>query len=158
MFHFWCICKFETNGPFPPTCLFYFSVQIKLFVKGLFSIVETGKITVPLGTSQGSVTNELYIKDFTASLLKSAFPHLQDVQIKLFVKGLFSLNQDIPAFKEHLRDFLVQIKEVAGDDTSDLFLEEREAQLRLATEEKRKIQLSVPGIINPHDMPEEMQD
>ena len=24
--------------------------------------------------------------------------------------GLFSLNQDIPAFKEHLRDFLVQIK------------------------------------------------
>ncbi|XP_071785336.1 exportin-1-like isoform X1 [Asterias amurensis] len=124
----------------------------------MFSIVETSKITVPLGTSQGSVTNELYIKDFTASLLKSAFPHLQDVQIKLFVKGLFSLNQDIPAFKEHLRDFLVQIKEVAGDDTSDLFLEEREAQLRLATEEKRKIQLSVPGIINPHDMPEEMQD
>lgn len=31
-------------------------------------------------------------------------------QVKLFVTGLFSLNQDIPAFKEHLRDFLVQIK------------------------------------------------
>lgn len=28
----------------------------------------------------------------------------------MFVTGLFSLNQDIPAFKEHLRDFLVQIK------------------------------------------------
>ena len=50
------------------------------------------------------------------------------------------------------------MQEVAGDDTSDLFLEEREAQLRLAMEEKRKIQMSVPGIINPHDMPEEMQD
>ena len=34
----------------------------------------------------------------------------------------------------------------------------READLRHAEEEKRKIQLSVPGIINPHDMPEEMQD
>lgn len=30
--------------------------------------------------------------------------------MKVFVTGLFSLNQDIPAFKEHLRDFLVQIK------------------------------------------------
>jgi len=31
-------------------------------------------------------------------------------QIKLTVQGLFDLNQDIPAFKEHLRDFMVQIK------------------------------------------------
>ncbi|XP_072170953.1 exportin-1-like [Diadema setosum] len=124
----------------------------------MFSIVENNKITKPLNASQGERTNELYIKDFTAGLLKAAFPHLQAPQIKLFVTGLFSLNQDIPAFKEHLRDFLVQIKEVAGDDTSDLFLEEREADLKHAEEEKRKIQLSVPGIINPHDMPEEMQD
>lgn len=33
----------------------------------------------------------------------------------MFVTGLFSLNQDIPAFKEHLRDFLVQIK-VSSED------------------------------------------
>ena len=26
------------------------------------------------------------------------------------VQGLFDLDQDIPAFKEHLRDFMVQIK------------------------------------------------
>lgn len=31
-------------------------------------------------------------------------------QIKLTVQGLFDLNQNIPAFKEHLRDFMVQIK------------------------------------------------
>lgn len=35
---------------------------------------------------------------------------LFSAQVKVFVTGLFSLNQDIPAFKEHLRDFLVQIK------------------------------------------------
>uniref|UniRef100_A0A3B5A0A9 Exportin-1 n=1 Tax=Stegastes partitus TaxID=144197 RepID=A0A3B5A0A9_9TELE len=79
-------------------------------------------------------------------------------QVKVFVTGLFSLNQDIPAFKEHLRDFLVQIKEFAGEDTSDLFLEEREASLRQAQEEKHKIQMSVPGILNPHEIPEEMCD
>ena len=31
-------------------------------------------------------------------------------QVKMFVEGLFHLNNNIPAFKEHLRDFLVQIK------------------------------------------------
>ncbi|XP_071834526.1 exportin-1-like isoform X2 [Apostichopus japonicus] len=124
----------------------------------MFSIVEGGKITDPLSQSQGTKTNGLYIKEFTGSLLKAAFPHLLDAQIKVFVTGLFSLNQDIPATKEHLRDFLVQIKEVAGDDTSGLFLEEREAALKQAEEEKHKVQLSVPGIVNPHDIPEEMVD
>ncbi|XP_072023623.1 exportin-1-like [Amphiura filiformis] len=124
----------------------------------MFSLVENKKLTVKLGTNQVNKDNEQYVKDFTASLLKTAFPHLQSAQIRVFVQGLFSLNQDIPAFKEHLRDFIVQIKEFAGDDTSNLFLEERETALKLAQDEKRKVQLSVPGMINPHEMPEEMQD
>ncbi|XP_070576866.1 exportin-1-like [Ptychodera flava] len=124
----------------------------------MFSLVEQNKVSVPLSQTQGSMSNDHFIKEFTANLLKAAFPHLQDAQVKLFVTGLFSLNHDIPQFKEHLRDFLVQIKEFAGDDISDLFLEERENSLRQAMEEKRKIQMAVPGIINPHDMPEEMQD
>lgn len=37
-------------------------------------------------------------------------PGVFSAQVKVFVTGLFSLNQDIAAFKEHLRDFLVQIK------------------------------------------------
>ena len=50
------------------------------------------------------------------------------------------------------------LQEVAGDDPAELFLEEREAQLRQAAEEKRRQQLAVPGIINPHDRPDEMQE
>lgn len=49
-------------------------------------------------------------------------------------------------------------QEFAGEDDSDLFLEEREAALKAAEEEKRKIQMSVPGILNPHEVTEEMQD
>ena len=45
---------------------------------------------------------------------------LCSAQVKVFVTGLFSLNQDIPAFKEHLRDFLVQIK--VSDDVWWLLL------------------------------------
>ena len=33
-------------------------------------------------------------------------------QIKVTIVGLFQLYEDIPAFKNHLRDFLVEIKVV----------------------------------------------
>ncbi|GAA6084735.1 exportin-1 [Tachysurus ichikawai] len=123
----------------------------------MFNLIEEGKISITLNTAT-PVSNQVYVQEYVANLLKTAFPHLQDAQVKVFVTGLFSLNQDIPAFKEHLRDFLVQIKEFAGEDTSDLFLEERETSLRQAQEEKHKLQMSVPGILNPHELPEEMCD
>lgn len=125
----------------------------------LFSIVEGGRIKLPLNPAlQGDGTpNVIFVQQFVADLLKRAFTHLTDAQIKITVGGFFSLDQDIAAFKEHLRDFLVQIREFAGQDDSDLFLEDREAALRQAEEEKRRTQRSVPGIINPHDI-EDMQD
>ncbi len=52
----------------------------------------------------------------------------------------------------------VVLQEFAGEDTTDLFLEERETALRQAQEEKHKLQMSVPGILNPHEIPEEMCD
>lgn len=121
----------------------------------MFSLVEQNEIKVALGPTPDNVA---YIQEFVASLLRAAFPHLTDNQIKVTVQGLFNLDQDIPAFKEHLRDFLVQIREYTGDDDSDLYLEEREHELQLMQEEKRRIQMAVPGILNPHEIPEDMQD
>ncbi|XP_023337430.1 exportin-1 [Eurytemora carolleeae] len=121
----------------------------------MFTLVENGKISVALGQPTNNI---LFIQTYVANLLKTAFPHLSDNQIKITVTGLFNLDQDIPQFKDHLRDFLVQIREFTGEDDSDLYLEEREASLKTAQEEKRKVQLSVPGILNPHEIPEEMQD
>lgn len=127
----------------------------------MFALVETAKVTVslnPSSPSAGSANNVAYVQEFVANLLRTAFPHLTDNQIKITVTGLFNLDQDIPAFKEHLRDFLVQIREFTGEDDSDLFLEEREGALKKAQDEKRKIQITVPGMLNPHEMPEEMQE
>jgi len=127
----------------------------------VFALVESGKVTVSLSPSSpnaGPANNVTYVQEFVANLLRTAFPHLSDNQIKITVTGLFNLDQDIPAFKEHLRDFLVQIREYTGEDDSDLFLEEREGALKKAQDEKRKIQIAVPGILNPHEMPEEMQE
>ncbi|EEC06733.1 Exportin, putative [Ixodes scapularis] len=127
----------------------------------MFSIVEANRVTVPLNPAlqqANGLANLAYVQDFVANLLKTAFSHLSDAQVKITVQGFFNLNQDIQAFKEHLRDFLVQIREYTGEDDSDLFLEEREVALRQAEEEKRKIRMLVPGILNPHEIPEEMQD
>ncbi|XP_067943682.1 exportin-1-like [Watersipora subatra] len=117
----------------------------------LFHILETGRVTVQLSPDYPAAQNVQYVQNYMLNLLKSAFPNLLDAQVKVFIEGLFSFDADIPQFKEHLRDFLVQIKEFAGDDPSDLFLEEREKIIQEATENKRKQQLAVPGIVGPHD-------
>ena len=127
----------------------------------MFTLVESSKISVnlnPNAAAGAATANIVFVQDFVANLLRTAFPHLTDNQIKITVQGLFNLNQDIPAFKEHLRDFLVQIREFTGEDDSDLFLEERDAALKTAQDEKRKLQIAVPGMLNPHEMPEEMQE
>lgn len=79
----------------------------------MFWIVESGRITAPLNPAvqaQTNQTNEQYVQDFVSNLLKNAFPHLVEAQIQLTVHGFFKLNRDATAFKEHLRDFLVQIR------------------------------------------------
>lgn len=73
----------------------------------MFLLVEANKITIYLGPIPD---NTVYVQEYVASLLKSAFSHLNDNQIKVFVTGLFNLDQEVPAFKEHLRDFLIQIR------------------------------------------------
>lgn len=78
----------------------------------MFRLVECNKIKSPLGPP--NVDNVLYIQEFVATLFSNAFSHLTENQIKIIVQGMFTLDQDIPAFKEHLRDFLIQIM-VTGD-------------------------------------------
>lgn len=79
----------------------------------MFWIVESGRISAPLNPTvqaQTNQTNQQYVQEFVSNLLKAAFGHLTDAQIQLTVHGFVKLNRDAPAFKEHLRDFLVQIR------------------------------------------------
>ena len=84
----------------------------------MFTIVEMGKVTVSLNPATPTVPltdtlanmNVLFVQNFVAEVLHNAFPHLTQLQLKVTVEGLFNLDQDIAGFREHLRDFLVQIK------------------------------------------------
>eukprot|EP00051_Salpingoeca_urceolata_P013954 m.176775 g.176775 ORF g.176775 m.176775 type:complete len:1074 (+) comp17952_c4_seq1:181-3402(+) len=118
----------------------------------LFSLVEMGQITVPLQTQDPSLPNEAFVVQFVSGLLKTAFPHLLPAQLEVIVRGFFSCDQDPASFKSHLRDFLVQCKEVAGHDLTDLYLAERQTQLVQKQSEKQTSLRQIPGMVNPHEM------
>jgi hypothetical protein len=57
------------------------------------------------------------------------------------------------AFKQHLRDFLVTVKEFEGDDdNSELFIEEKEANEEMARQMQWEYKASVPGLLSPDEV------
>jgi exportin-1 len=139
----------------------------------IFKSLENGTVAVPLYPNEPNENNPDwlrnnkpqiqqknidFVQNYIAELLKEHFKALQIAQIKVFVTGLFTLDSDPPKFREHIRDFLVEIKEYAGEDSSHLFLDQKEEQLREAAQEKLKKQKAVPGVLNPHEIKEEGMD
>merc|ERR1712232_372396 len=120
----------------------------------LFGLVDRNSITTPLNTADPSIPNKTFVLQFIGTKLKEAFPHLQDSQLQIITQGFFSYTQDLPKFTQHLRDFLVESKEIAGDDMSNVYLVER--QQKAAAAEAAKVQYyrdkNITGMINPHDV------
>ena len=56
-----------------------------------------------------------------------------------------------------MRDFLIQLKEFAGEDNSDLYLEEKEAEVQRRLQEERENAMRIPGLVKPTDR-DEMSD
>lgn len=100
----------------------------------------------------GTIDNKLFAKDSIAALLLTSFPHLTRQQVILFVNGLFDISQDLNAFKQHLRDFLITIKEFEAEDNSDLFIEEVEANAESARQRQWEYRASVPGLLTPQEL------
>lgn len=70
------------------------------------------------------------------------------MQITAFVRNLAEYHSDINKFKLSLRDFLVQLKEFAGDNT-ELYLEEKEAEAQRKAQEEREAAMKIPGMLKP---------
>ena len=73
-------------------------------------------------------------------------------QVKIFVEGLFALNNDLIKFKLNLRDFLIQLKEFSGDDNAELFAEDRELALEAQKKAERERAARVGGLMKPSEM------
>uniref|UniRef100_A0A7S4MSJ1 Exportin-1 n=2 Tax=Vannella robusta TaxID=1487602 RepID=A0A7S4MSJ1_9EUKA len=104
--------------------------------------VKNGSVNVPLWdtSSQNFQNNQEFLHAFIVNLIGSAFSNLSSAQVQAFATGLFTCD-DISAFKVHLRDFLVQMKEFGGDN-SELYVEEQEAQQQKLQEQRSQI----PGL------------
>jgi exportin-1 len=115
----------------------------------IFHQVQMGQVTVPLSEQPDNVQ---FLKEHVSTLLMSAFPNLTQAQVVSFVMGLFDVSKDLTAFKQHLRDFLIAIKEFSSEDNSDLFAEEAEAQQELLRRETQLYRSSVPGLLKPDEL------
>lgn len=93
-------------------------------LRAMLYLVQAGRVHVPLFEAGGD--NVVGTKNHIAALLMTAFPNLTRTQVITFVVGLFDEALDLTSFKQHMRDFLIQIKEFSAEDNAELFLEETE--------------------------------
>merc|ERR1711920_277489 len=121
-------------------------------LKHMFSLVEAGEITAPLDPSvSGGRTNSAFMREHVVKMISTSFPNMSQQQVQTFVQGSFDMNKTLPQFKEHLRDFLVNVKEFAGEDNADLYREETLQKKLDADKQVRAAQMAVPGMVSPNE-------
>ncbi|KZZ98620.1 exportin-1 [Moelleriella libera RCEF 2490] len=115
------------------------------------------KIQGPIYTpdqAQVGTDNKDYLGVSVSGLLRNAFPNLQVAQVTNFVEGLFALNTQYDKFRLNLRDFLISLKEFAGDN-AELFAEEKEQQERDAKAADMERRQKVGGLLKPSELEDE---
>ena len=95
-----------------------------------FHLLQQQQITVPLWQQQDVpppssphhadfANNASYVRAFVTRLLQAAFPHIAPSLVAAFVSGLMALHsrEQEQAFKQHVRDFLINIRQFSTDQT-----------------------------------------
>jgi len=104
--------------------------------------------------AQPGTGNREFLANFVSTLLQNAFSNLTPVQIASFVEGLFTLNTQYDKFRLALRDFLISLREFAGDNT-ELYLVEKEQQERDARAADHERRSKVGGLLKPSELEED---
>ncbi|XP_042505745.1 protein EXPORTIN 1A-like [Macadamia integrifolia] len=129
-----------------------------LVLQHLFCLVDSGSLTEPLWDASTVPypypNNSMFVREYTIKLLGTSFPNMTTTEVTQFVNGLFESRNDLSTFKNHIRDFLVQSKEFSAQDNKDLYAEEAAAQ----RERERQRMLTIPGLIAPNELQDEMVD
>lgn len=104
--------------------------------------------------AQAGTSNRDFLSNFVSNLLQNAFANLTQVQITSFVTGLFTLNTQYDKFRLALRDFLISLREFAGDN-AELYLVEKEQQESAAKAAELERRSKVSGLLKPSELKEE---
>ncbi|KAH0584323.1 Exportin-1 [Termitomyces sp. 'cryptogamus'] len=134
-----------------------FKLQSVLLAR-MFQLVETNAIRTPLFEPSQTTSNAAYLREYTANLLKNAFPHVQPTHVVNFVNALGDNHNDINRFKLALRDFLIQLKEFSAGDNAELYLEEKELESQRKAREEREAAMRIPGMLKPDQIEDKDED
>lgn len=125
----------------------------------MFHLVQMNQVTVPLfdpSSQLPGTTNPAFLRDHISNLLVSSFPNLTRVIVSSFVEGMFDVKMDLPTFKTHLRDFLIELKEFSAEDNSALFSEEHETAMREQQQVIMAQRSAIPGILKPSEIDDDL--
>jgi exportin-1 len=104
--------------------------------------------------AQAGMGNREFLSGFVSNLLQNAFSNLTPGQITTFVQGLFTLNTQYDKFRLALRDFLISLREFAGDN-AELYLVEKEQQENAARAAEHERRSKVSGLLKPSELEQE---
>eukprot|EP00581_Thalassiosira_minuscula_P008121 CAMPEP_0183705306 /NCGR_PEP_ID=MMETSP0737-20130205/2450_1 /TAXON_ID=385413 /ORGANISM="Thalassiosira miniscula, Strain CCMP1093" /LENGTH=1082 /DNA_ID=CAMNT_0025932443 /DNA_START=102 /DNA_END=3350 /DNA_ORIENTATION=- len=124
----------------------------------MFHLVQKNQVTVPLFDPPNAPlgqSNPSFLREHISNLLIQSFPNLTRSQVSKFVDGMFDLKMELPMFKTHLRDFLIQLKEFSVEDNSGLYGEELEKQKRQQLIAQEAHRNAVPGLLKPSEIIDE---
>jgi exportin-1 len=151
LFVCWCSCVvqdvFEVLTDRMHKSAFKSHCQI---VGAMFQLLFSGRVTVPLFEPTASLpdmTNQRFVCEYLASVLAAAFPHIGLPRIQTFIMGIFPASVDESRLKNHVRDFLIEMKEFSEDDASELFNEEAALAAAAAANDELNRRKAVPGLL-----------
>lgn len=124
-------------------------------LRHMFHLVQMNQVTVPLfdpAQQPPGTTNPSFLREHISGLLLTSFQTLTKTQISKFVEGMFDVKMNLPSFKTHLRDFLIELKEFNSEDNSALYTEESDIAARQQQEAMMAQRQAVPGMVKPSDI------
>jgi exportin-1 len=125
-------------------------------LRHMFHLVQANQVTVPLfdpAMQPPGQTNPAYLRDYLGNLLISSFPNLTKTQVAKFVDGAFDIKMDLPSFKIHLRDFLIELKEFSAED---LYKEEQEREAQRQHQAAMEARNAIPGMLKPSEIDDDL--
>ncbi|KAI1652177.1 CRM1 C terminal-domain-containing protein [Daldinia loculata] len=134
-----------------------FKTQSMLLMRMFYFVLpadgSTPKIQGPVYTDQApaGTSNKDFLTEFVGGLLRNAFPNLQIAQISAFIECLYTLNASYEKFRLQVRDFLISLKEFAGDN-ADLFVVEKEQEAREKLTADLERRAKVGGLLKPSEI------
>jgi len=117
----------------------------------LIVAVENGSLT--------EVAPKKQVMEFLFNLIGKSFPTLNQSQVEIFVLNCFNKSRQPGEFQQHIRDFLIQLKEW-GSHESALYEAERQRAQEEQQHLEQQLRMQVPGLIPQYDASrqEEMDD